>query len=405
MIAVLISAWLDVRSKPLRTFAAIAGMVAAVCAVVLVDAAGLLSREANAEYIARQYGRPATVSIGGGDGVPLSPFDTEQAASTMVQTLAANGVSRVTSIAQNEVLLTNGDNHIASEAYWVSSTFPIVSFVNLVAGYIPGDTASSDVAHAIVTLDFAKRLGFSGADAIGSSVWYSMRRETSDAKWSTQYPLIIDAVSSSIGTRSEPIDIAIVSDLQRPELADPTLTHWLVNVDPGDVGFVIELVRSVRLGSSDQPVFSAYREDLSEDLTPLLDQQRVTASAVTWVALIVGGLGILGVGLTSVRERGKDFGLSRALGASKRRVFAGVITQTLLESLLAAVIAIPVAAIAIDLFARRLVLATLPLPVSTDLPVSSATRGLAAAVTVGLLSGLLPAFRAVRTSVVQALRD
>lgn len=116
-------------------------------------------------------------------------------------------------------------------------------------------------------------------------------------------------------------------------------------------------------------------------------------------------LGILGVGLASVGERGKDFGLRRALGASKRRIFAGVIVQTLLEVLLAAAIAIPLAAVAVELFARRLVLASMPLPSSTGLPLSSAARGLIAALAVGLLAGLLPAVRAVRVSVVQALRD
>lgn len=99
-----------------------------------------------------------------------------------------------------------------------------------------------------------------------------------------------------------------------------------------------------------------------------------------------------------------DFGLRRALGASTRRVFVGVIVQTLLEVLLAAAIAIPLAAIAVELFARQLVLESLPLPSSTGLPLSSALRGIIAALAVGLLAGLLPAFRAARASVVQALR-
>jgi putative ABC transport system permease protein len=147
------------------------------------------------------------------------------------------------------------------------------------------------------------------------------------------------------------------------------------------------------------------RIDRGDELAPVLDQQRVTATAVTVVALTVGGLGILGVGLASVRERGRDFGLRRALGASKTLVFAGVIVQTLLEVLLAAIVAIPLSAVAVELFARRLVLASLPLPSSTSLPLSSALLGLSGALIVGLVAGLLPAFRAARASVVQALRD
>ena len=91
--------------------------------------------------------------------------------------------------------------------------------------------------------------------------------------------------------------------------------------------------------------------------------------------------------------------------AAARRVFGGVLTQTMLETLLAASIAIPVAAIAVQVFARDLVLEELPLPASTSIPVSSAVRGLMAALAVGLVAGLLPAMRAARSSVVQALRD
>ncbi|MDP9473823.1 MAG: hypothetical protein M3Q71_24715, partial [Chloroflexota bacterium] len=76
MIGDVIAAWLDVRTKPLRTFAAIAGMVAAVVAVVLVDAAGVLSRDANDTYLARQYGLPVTASIFSESGRPTA----EQAA-------------------------------------------------------------------------------------------------------------------------------------------------------------------------------------------------------------------------------------------------------------------------------------------------------------------------------------
>ncbi|MCC6944118.1 MAG: hypothetical protein IT335_06040, partial [Thermomicrobiales bacterium] len=66
----LLSAWLDVRSKPLRTLAAIAGMVAAIVAVVLVDAASVLSREATDVYLARRYGRVVTLSIYSESGLP-----------------------------------------------------------------------------------------------------------------------------------------------------------------------------------------------------------------------------------------------------------------------------------------------------------------------------------------------
>lgn len=405
MTGLMISAWLDVRSKPLRTLAAIVGMVAAICAVVIVDAAGNLSRAANRDYIVRHYGRPATLSIGRTDGPDLTPAQVAEAASQLKTALVRNGVSRATGQYERVVNLNLGDLSLTTNAMWTSSAFPDVSFVTIQAGSFPYATAQGDVAHAVITTTLAQQLGFAGPDALGVRVWCAFPDSALDSRMARTWPVVIDGVASSIGQASDGPDIVIASDVPRPELDGAISSHWLIVVNPKDVELVQRLVATVTVGSPPAPVYSVKRVDQGPGFAPLLNQQRVTARAVTWVALIVGGLGILGVGLSSVRERGKDFGLRRALGASKRRIFAGVIVQTLLEALLAAAIAIPLAAIAVELFARRLVLASLPLPASTDLPLDSALRGLVAAITVGLLAGLLPAFRAVRVSVVQALRD
>jgi putative ABC transport system permease protein len=403
VIGVLISAWLDVRSKPLRTLAAIAGMVAAVAAVVLVDAAAVLSRSANGEYIARTYGRPATVGI-----VPESgTLSAEDAAATrLVTALRENGVSRVSVDVSVGVVLVRGDRSARVLSTWVSSSYDEIRVLDLVAGSFPEQTARAGALHAVVTLEAAQRLGFDGADAVGAAVWYAIAGGGGDPDLRTTplRPLVIDAVARASGDAITD-GVLLVSDLNQPDLVGPGGLSWLVHVHPADVPLVQQLMDGIgAVDRSGETVVSARRLDQGDQLAPVLGQQQVTARAVTWVALVVGGLGILGVGLASVRERGKDFGLRRALGASKTRVFAGVIVQTLLEVLLAAAIAIPLSAIVIEALARQLVLASLPLPSSTGLPLSSAARGLATALVVGLVAGLLPAFRAARASVVQALR-
>lgn len=407
MIGILIAAWLDVRSKPLRTFAAIAGMVAAVAAVVLVDAAAVLSRTANAEYIARTYGRTATVSIlSPGDGSEM-PGGSAVDPAQLMELLSVNGITRVSTNVDLGIVLVNGESPVSSRASWVSSAYPEVAIVDLLAGDFPDRTAEAPVLHAVITAEMARRLGYSGAEAVGATFLYAVGFEAGgiDLRTAPLRPLVIDAVAESLGSTVQDSDLLLVSDIYQPELIERGNPSWLVHVNPADVATLDQLVANAGAsGGTGESEFFTTRIDRGAELAPVLDQQQVTAGAVTVVALIVGGLGILGVGLASVRERGMDFGLRRALGASTLRVFAGVIVQTLLEVLLAAAIAIPLSAIAVELFARQLVLASLPLPSSTGLPVSSALRGLIAALVVGLVAGLLPAFRAARASVVQALR-
>jgi len=94
----------------------------------------------------------------------------------------------------------------------------------------------------------------------------------------------------------------------------------------------------------------------------------------------------------------------RALGASRIRIFLGVIVQSLLEVVLAAVIAVPLAAILLEIYARDLVLDTLPLPSNITLPPGSIGVGVGSALLVGLVASLIPATTAARANVIQVLR-
>lgn len=403
MIGILIAAWLDVRSKPLRTAAAIAGMIAAIVTVVLVDAAGVLSRDANDEYLARNYGLAATFSIGtaGGEVTPEQLLQLEDA-------LQSNGVTAL-SPAVNISLNREQQGALAPDgAMRVSSAYHDIRIVDMVAGAWPEKTAEGDIAHAVITERKAEDLGYQQpAAAVGQVIMYtpSQGAASTDIRTARLAPMVIDGVAATTTNAFEDTAILIVSDLSKPEFMPEFLmrSRWLARINPADYGLLQMLVNSVTDANGD-PAFQMRRVDQSQELAPVLDQQEVTARVVTLVALMIGGLGILGVGIASVRERSKDYGLRRALGASKVRIFTGVIVQTLFEALLAAAIAIFLAAILLERYARDLVLETLPLPSSTALPVSSALLGLTGALVVGLVAGLVPAFSAARASVVQALK-
>lgn len=403
MIGSLIAAWLDVRSKPLRTVAAIAGMVAAVVAVILVDAAGVLSRDANDEYLARRYGMPVTASLS-----PIGDSPSAMASARLEAILRGNGIAAFSPAVGAGIQVLRGDHLALDSMTWVSSAYPSIRVVDLVAGEWPVATARSEVAHAVITVTKALELGYTPQQAVGQVIWYTARQgaSTGDIRTVPLTPLVIDAVAAETSNAFDGTGILLVSNLPQPDLAPgPEFggVSWLARVNPVDYGMLQELVGKITAPDG-QPRYEARRVDQYDELAPVMAQQEVTAGAVTLVALMVGGLGILGVGLASVRERRREFGLQRALGASTLRIFAGVVLQSVLEALLAAALAVPLAAILLEIYARDLVLAELPLPASTALPLISAALGVAGALLVGLVAGLLPAASAARASVVQALR-
>jgi putative ABC transport system permease protein len=115
------------------------------------------------------------------------------------------------------------------------------------------------------------------------------------------------------------------------------------------------------------------------------------------VSLLVGAVGVANIMLIGVLERRSEIGLRRSLGATKGQIR----TQFLAEAILLAVVggAAGVTAGAIS----TLVYAHLKhwTPV---VPTSAWAGGLAAAILIGAIAGLLPATRAARLSPTEALR-
>lgn len=120
--------------------------------------------------------------------------------------------------------------------------------------------------------------------------------------------------------------------------------------------------------------------------------------AVAVLALLVGGIGIIAVMLLSVRERVREIGLRRAVGARKRDIQI----QFLLEAALLAA-----AGGVSGIVAGVLVSAAASAFGRWDLvfPWMAALVGLAGSTILGLAAGVIPASRAVRLEPVAALRS
>jgi len=160
---------------------------------------------------------------------------------------------------------------------------------------------------------------------------------------------------------------------------------------------VRELLRARRrLGDGQVDTFKILNQ------ATLLDSQRQTArfltlliGSVATIALLVGGVGILAVMTMSVRERTREVGLRRALGARRR----DILVQFLLEATILAGLGGLVGA-SLGLLGSALVGASWSVAVSWPTVVTA----FCTAVVVGLLFGIYPAHRAATLAPVAALR-
>ena len=114
------------------------------------------------------------------------------------------------------------------------------------------------------------------------------------------------------------------------------------------------------------------------------------------VALLVGAIGVANIMVISVLERRPEIGLRRALGATRGQIRVQFLSEAILLSLAGGVAGVIAGAAATVAYARGH-------GETVVIPPQAWASGLAAALLIGALAGLLPAIRAARLSPTQAL--
>ncbi len=118
---------------------------------------------------------------------------------------------------------------------------------------------------------------------------------------------------------------------------------------------------------------------------------------ISGIALTVGGLGVTNIMLVSVRERTREIGLRKALGARQRDVLRQFLAETVLLCLFGGLVGTST-----GLLVARLIAWLTALPASSRPFV--ALLGFAVSSLVGVVAGVYPARRAAQMSPIEALR-
>ncbi len=120
-------------------------------------------------------------------------------------------------------------------------------------------------------------------------------------------------------------------------------------------------------------------------------------SGIASISLLVGGIGIMNIMLVTVRERTKEIGIRKALGARQSQILSQFLIEAIIITVLGGLIGLAVS-----------YLGTLLITALTDFNVllgwDSVILSLGFSLTIGLIFGIYPAYTASKLEPVEALR-
>ena len=139
------------------------------------------------------------------------------------------------------------------------------------------------------------------------------------------------------------------------------------------------------------------QDSLLDIYNQLTGATALVLTAISFVALMIGGIGVMNIMLVSVTERTKEIGVRKAVGATR----LNILSQFLIEAVVLTAIG-GLAGLAVGELFAFLINKYSPLP--AFVPIWAIAVGIGISAGVGIVFGLWPAWKAARLDPIEALR-
>ena len=134
-----------------------------------------------------------------------------------------------------------------------------------------------------------------------------------------------------------------------------------------------------------------------EQMASMLTMLEASSWAISLLAIVVGGLGIINTMLMSVFERTREIGVLKAVGWSNRKILTMIVGESLVITIVSAIIGSIIGFAACTLLGPQMGISPLFTP-------KIFIQAFSIAIVVGIIGGLYPAIKAVKLPPTEALR-
>jgi putative ABC transport system permease protein len=172
---------------------------------------------------------------------------------------------------------------------------------------------------------------------------------------------------------------------------------------------LVKVKENANVTDVSKTIEDAYPNELSTttaaDLTGRINQGLSFIDTASWaisiLAIVIGGVGVVNTMIMSVYERTREIGVLKAVGWKDRRILGMILGESIVLTLIAAVVGTVVAIIGVEVL---LTYSSVGGVIKPSFSLDIFLRGFGIAFLVGIVGGLYPAYRASRLAPTEALR-
>jgi macrolide transport system ATP-binding/permease protein len=384
-------ALLAMSNHRLRTFLTMLGIIIGIASVVSVVALGTGSQQTILDNIASMGTNTIEIKPGTGRGDRRSGRVRTLTADDATALKTLPFIDSVTPTVRANVAIRYSSETVSGSVQGVGPEFFRVRGYSLAQGqYFDDDSVDSLEQVAIIDANTEEAL-FSEGGALGSVIFLG------------SLPVRIIGVTEpleSVSNSSDELNIWLpyttVSGriFRQNYVSDITVrVHDDVSSDAAEQGIISLL--TMRHGLVD--FFTINTDTIRKSITQTSETMTLLISAIAFISLVVGGIGVMNIMLVSVTERTREIGIRMAVGARQSDIMRQFLIEAILVCFCGGAMGIALAYLIGVLFAYT----------SSDFQMiytsSSIIAAFACSTLIGILFGYLPARNAARLNPVDAL--